>query len=345
MRSTTTKNTDQSEQLGATRSGSTLEVARRVIELEGEAIAALLERLDNSFEALVNQILSSKGRVILSGVGKSGLVAKKIAATLTGTGTAAFFVHPVDAMHGDLGIIDPSDTALLISKSGATEELAALFPTFKRLGVKVACITAQSESQLAKASDVAVTFGLVKEACPFNFTPTSSTTACLVLGDALAIALLTRRGFKRDDFAYLHPGGVLGRTGLMRVSEVMHTGNELPVVKDQTTMNDVIVEIINKRLGLATVVNEEGVLVGIVTDGDLKRILHERATILDLKVADVMTPSPKLVNKNDLVASAVEKMESNPSGPITALIVVDGEGKPEGVVHLHDCLRSQNKDR
>jgi len=341
MQSSTSREIEPGRKKRPAVAGSTLEMARRVVELEAEAIRGLVNRLDESFEALVDLVLSAKGRVVLSGVGKSGLVAKKIAATLTGTGTPAFFVHPVDAMHGDLGIIESRDVALLISKSGATEELAALFPTFKRLGVKVACITSVTESQLAQASDVAVTFGPLKEACPFNFTPTSSTTACLVLGDALAIALLTRRGFKRDDFAYLHPGGVLGRTALLRVSDIMHTGNELPVVSEHATMKEAIVEIIRKRLGLTTVIDENGKLSGIITDGDLKRILHKKSSILDLEVRDVMTASPKLVGKDELVASAVEKMESNPSGPITSLVILDSQGRPEGVIHLHDCLRSR----
>ncbi len=319
---------------------SGVEIARGVLKTEGEAILSLAERLGADFEGAVNRIFACKGRVIVTGAGKSGIVASKIAATLTSTGTPSVFIHPGDAAHGDIGIVDTNDVVLFVSKSGETAELAQLLPVLKRLGVPLISITAQRESPVARASDFVVETGAVSEACPFDLVPTTSTTCALAIGDALAVTLLRRKGFTREDFAFVHPGGVLGQMLNLRVEDVMHTGDELPVVSQDVSMKDAIVEIMDKRLGVTAVVDSQGKLSGIVTDGDIKRILLKSSDIFNVKVGEVMSREPRTVGREELIAGAVKKMEENKPSPITCLVITAPSGEPEGIIHLHDCLRA-----
>jgi len=318
--------------------GVVSEWGREVLTAEGEAVLSLRDRIGAQFEAAVRALLEVQGQVLTSGVGKSGLVAKKIAATLTSTGTPATFVHPVDAVHGDLGIVSNKDAAILLSKSGETPELLGLLPAFQRLGVSIITITCHPASALARGSDCVLDLGRLREACPEDLVPTTSTTAALALGDALAVAVLRMKGFTREDFAFLHPGGVLGRMALLRVSELMHRGDALPRVPRDATLREALLEILKKRLGMTTVVDEQGVLRGVLTDGDLKRILLQGTGALDQPVSKVMSKTPRTVDAEALVAQAVRRMEENEGGAITSLVIVDARGAPEGVIHLHDCL-------
>ncbi len=314
------------------------EWGREVLEAEGRAILNLKEHIGKDFERAVQLLLEVQGQVLTSGVGKSGLVAKKIAATLTSTGTPASFVHPVDAIHGDLGIVTEKDAAILLSKSGETPELLGLLPAFRRRGVSILTITCQPESALARGADCVLDLGRLREACPEDLVPTTTTTAALALGDALAIVLLRMKGFSREDFAFLHPGGVLGRTAMLRVSEVMHHGDALPKVAEDATLHEALLEILNKRLGMTTVVDGRGKLRGVLTDGDLKRILLKGAADLGRPVSEVMSTAPRTIEEDALIAQAVRRMEENEGGAITSLVVVDERGAPRGVIHLHDCL-------
>lgn len=312
--------------------------AREILEAEGRAILDLKERIGKDFERAVHLLLEVQGQVLTSGVGKSGLVAKKIAATLTSTGTPSSFVHPVDAIHGDLGIVTDKDAAILLSKSGETPELLGLLPAFRRRGVPVVAMTCHAESTLARGADCTLDLGRLREACPEDLVPTTSTTAALALGDALAIVLLRMKGFTREDFVFLHPGGVLGRTAMLRVSELMHRGDALPTVREDATLHEALLEILNKRLGMTTVVDAGGMLAGILTDGDLKRILLKGSADLGQPVSKVMSPSPRTIEEDALIAQAVRRMEENEGGAITSLVVVDERGAPRGVIHVHDCL-------
>jgi arabinose-5-phosphate isomerase len=312
--------------------------AREVLDLEGEAVLALKPRIGPEFEAAVRAIASAKGQILTLGVGKSGLVAKKIAATLTSTGTPATFVHPADAVHGDLGIVSGDDAALLLSKSGETAELLELLPALRRHGVLLLTLTCNPASSLGRGSDHVLDLGRPREAGPDDLVPTSTTTAALAMGDALAIVLMRLKGFTREDFAYLHPGGVLGRVALLRVADRMHTGAGLPRVAESATLHDALLEILNKRLGMTTVVDAAGALAGVLTDGDLKRILLRGGADLALPVSSVMSRTPRTIEREALIAQAVRSMEENPGGAITSLVVLDGLGRPEGVLHLHDCL-------
>jgi len=315
------------------------EWGREVLEAEGRAILSLKDRIGKEFERAVQLLLEVQGQVLTSGVGKSGLVAKKIAATLTSTGTPATFVHPVDAIHGDLGIVTEKDAAILLSKSGETPELLGILPAFRRRGVSILAITGQPDSTLARGSDCVLDLGRLREACPEDLVPTTSTTTALALGDALAIVLLRMKGFTREDFAFLHPGGVLGRTAMLRVSELMHRGPLLPRVSESATLHEALVEILNKRLGMTTVVDPAGHLRGILADGDLKRILLAKGSAdLNRPVSEFMTTHPRTIEEDALIAQAVRRMEENEDGAITSLVVVDGRGAPLGVIHLHDCL-------
>ena len=314
------------------------EWAREVLEAEGQAILALKERIGAAFERAVEILLQVHGQVLASGVGKSGLVAKKIAATLTSTGTPATFVHPVDAIHGDLGIVSSRDAAILLSKSGETQELLGLLPAFRRRGVPVITLTSHPGSSLARGSDCVLDLGRMREACPEDLVPTTTTTAALALGDALAIALLKMKGFSREDFVFLHPGGVLGQTAMLRVQDLMHQGEELPRVTEEATLHEALLEILNKRLGMTTIVDGSGALRGILTDGDLKRILLQGETSMSGPVAQVMTRAPRTIEGDALIAHAVRRMEENAGGAITSLVVVGSAGEPLGVIHLHDCL-------
>jgi len=317
-----------------------LELARGVVRGEAAAVAELEGRIGPEFVTAVERLHACRGKVVVAGVGKSGLLAHKIAATLTSTGTPAVFLHPADALHGDAGLFAPGDVALFVSKSGASDELLALLPYLERHGIPLVSIVATPGSPLGRKSDVCLVTGPVREVCPMDLTPTSSITVAQVVGDCLAVALLERRGFRAEDFRFLHPGGVIGRAAARRVEELMHEGEALPRVGEGTGLRDVMLEIMDKRLGITTVVNGSGQLVGVVTDGDFKRILLRQPEPWGLTAAEIMTRQPSTIGREALVAAAVRMMEERPAGPITALVVVDEARIPVGVLHLHDCLRS-----
>jgi len=314
--------------------------AREVIRAEAQALAALEPRVGPEFARAVDVLADCRGKVIVSGVGKSGLIAQKIAATLTSTGTPAVFLHPADAMHGDAGLFAPGEVALFVSKSGASDELLALMPYLDRHAIPLVSIVTQPGSPLARRSDAALVLGPVVEACPLDLTPTTSITLTQVMGDCLAIALMERRGFRPEDFRFLHPGGVIGRAAARRVSELMHAGDALPRVGEAIGLREVMLEILDKRLGITTVVDGAGRLAGVVTDGDFKRMLIRHADPWRLTAAEIMSRSPSTIAPDALVASAVRQMEERAAGPITALVVVDEGRVPVGVLHLHDCLRA-----
>ncbi len=313
------------------------EKAKEVIRKEAKAVLDLEKKIDDQFVRAVELILKCRGRVIVSGMGKSGIIGKKIAATLTSTGTAAFFLHPAEATHGDLGMVRKNDVVIAITKSGDTDELYQLFPLFKRLAVPIITLTGNPKSPVAEKSDVVIDVSVGEEACPYNLIPTSSTTATLVMGDALAIALLDERHFSSEDFALLHPGGQLGRKLLLKVSDIMHTGDQIPVVSEETNMKDVILEMTSKRLGTTTVINGKGELVGIFTDGDLRRLVERTDEIFTLKAKQAMNKNPKIIDGEELAAKALNMMESH---SITSLIITNGKKEPVGIVHLHDILKA-----
>lgn len=317
-----------------------LALAREVVRIEAAAAAALEARLDDGFVTAVETLAACTGKVVVSGVGKSGLIAHKIAATLTSTGTPAVFLHPADALHGDAGLFGPGDAALFVSKSGATEELLALLPYLDRHGIPLVSIVAEPRSAIARRSHAALVTGPLREACPMDLTPTTSVTLAQVMGDCLAVALLEHRGFQPEDFRFLHPGGVIGRAASRRVGELMHDGDALPRIAETAGLRDVMLEIMNKRLGIAAVTSPDGALAGVVSDGDFKRILMAHPDPWGLTAADVMSRHPSTIGRDALVAAAVRQMEERPQGPITALVVVDDAGHPVGVLHLHDCLRA-----
>jgi arabinose-5-phosphate isomerase len=312
-----------------------LERGRRVLRLEREAIAQVEARLDDRFVDAVELIAQSEGRVIVAGVGKTGIVARKIAATLTSTGTPAIFLHPVESVHGDLGLVGPTDVAILISKSGATEELLVLLEELKRLGVQVISITGAVESSLARYSDVVLDASVGEEACPHDLAPTTSTTAALALGDALAVALLERKGFKREDFARLHPGGALGRRLLTRVADVMIT-TDLPTLPRTATMRDAVVQLAERR-GIVMVVDGDGKLEGVLTAGDLTRLMEHEENVFPVPVTRVMNTNPKRATADELASAVVYRMEQH---GIMAMPVLDGSARIAGVVHLHDLMRA-----
>jgi arabinose-5-phosphate isomerase len=314
-------------------------LARKVLETEAAAILALCDRLDGRFDAAVQLLRQCKGRVILTGMGKSGIISHKIAATLTSTGTPAFFLHPAEAIHGDLGVIQSDDCIVALSYSGETDELLRLLETIRRLGARLIAITGGPRSTLAQAADVALDCSVAEEACPMNLVPTASTTAALALGDALAMTLLVEKGFKEEDFANLHPGGKLGKR-LMRVEALMHTGALCPSVRSDSRMRDVIYEMSSKGLGMTCVIDGDGTLLGIITDGDLRRRMERGAEILDATAGDVMTRDPVSVSPATLAAEALNIMEQR---KITAIVVVQGgpAKRVAGVVHLHDLWRME----
>ena len=311
--------------------------AKEVIRKEAKAVLDLEKKIDEEFVKAVELILKCKGRVIVTGMGKSGIIGKKIAATLTSTGTASFFLHPAEAIHGDLGMVRKNDVVIAITKSGDTDELYQLIPIFKRLAVPIITLTGNPNSPVAEKSDVVIDVSVGEEACPHNLIPTSSTTATLVMGDALAIALLDERHFSSEDFALLHPGGQLGRKLILKVADIMHTGDQIPMVSEETNMKDVILEMTSKRLGTTTVVNGKGELVGIFTDGDLRRLVERTDEIFTLKAKQAMTKNPKTIDGNELAAKALNMMESY---SITSLIITNGKKEPVGIVHLHDILKA-----
>ena len=324
----------------AHETGDLLALAREVVRTEAAAVAALESRLGAEFLRAVEILAGIRGKVIVSGVGKSGLIAHKLAATLTSTGTPAVFLHPTDALHGDAGLFVPGDAALFISKSGGSEELLALIQYLERHAIPLVSIIATPRSALATRSQVTLLTGPVREACPMDLTPTTSITLAQVMGDCLAVALLQRRGFRAEDFRYLHPGGVIGGIASRTVGELMRAGDALPKVAENAKLRDTMLEIMAKRLGMTTVVDRAGKLAGVVTDGDFRRILIKHDDPWHLNAADVMTRTPATIDRETLVAGAVRAMEDHQPGPITALVVVDGERRPIGVLHLHDCLRA-----
>lgn len=317
------------------------EQAKRVLRIEAEAVAALIDRVDERFERAIRMILNCNGRVVVTGMGKSGLIGKKIAATLASTGTPALFLHPAEGIHGDLGMVMRGDTVIALSNSGETDELARMLPSLKRLGIGIIALTGHSESTLAKNSDVVIDVSVKEEACPLGLAPTASTTAMLAMGDALAVVLLDQRGFREEDFACFHPGGALGKKLLLRVRDLMHSEDAIPVVSEGTLIKDAIYEISSKKMGVTAVVNASRKLVGIISDGDLRRWMEKTEksgeNLLTKKAKDIMTKNPKVANKDSLAAEAVAIMEKN---SITCLIVADPASVPEGVIHLHDLLKA-----
>ena len=315
-----------------------LETAKRVLRIEAEAIAGLIERLDARFEQAVELLYGCKGRVVVTGMGKSGLIGRKIAATFASTGTPSLFLHAAEAAHGDLGMLVGDDVVLAISTSGETEELLDLLETLKRLGIRLVTLTAKPQSTLAQASEIVLDIAVKEEACSLNLAPTASTAAALAMGDALAISLLERRGFKEEDFAALHPGGKLGKR-LRRLENLMHAGESLPCVVAGAKMPDVIYEMSRKGLGLAAVVDGDRKLLGIITDGDLRRMMQQRPQdALGLSAAECMTKNPVALARTELAASALRVMEEK---RITSVLVVDAERRVEGVVHIHDLWTLQ----
>jgi arabinose-5-phosphate isomerase len=312
--------------------------AERVLRLEAEAIAALVPRLDEGFDQAVELLLRCRGRVIVTGMGKSGLIGRKIAATLASTGTPAYFLHPAEGVHGDLGIVARGDVVVALSNSGETDELLAILPVLKRLGIPIVLLTGSVTSTLARQSEVVLDVAVAEEACPMNLAPTCSTTAALAMGDALAMTLLELRGLRPEDFAALHPRGGLGWRTLFRVADLMHRGEEVPTVSADALMKDVILEMTRKRLGITTVVDREGRLLGVITDGDLRRAHLRPEPIADLTAGQVTTYNPKTVDAGELAAKALEIMETF---AITSLIIVDAERRPTGIIHMHDILRAK----
>lgn len=309
---------------------------KEVIRIESQAVQNLDASINSDFVKTVQKIYESKGRVVFTGMGKSGIIARKIVATLNSTGTAAIFMHPTDALHGDLGMVRKDDIVILISKSGNTEELLTLVPMFKRMGVTLIGMLGNDNSKIGRFCDLILNVAVKEEACPHDLAPTASTTASLVMGDALAVALLEIRGFTAEDFALLHPGGSLGKRLSLKISEIMINGTDIPVVEEKAFIKDAILEITSKRLGMTCVVNDKGMLSGIITDGDLRRLLERSMEIKDLTASEVMTKNPKTISKEFLASFALQQMENF---NITSLIVVDGDSKPEGIVHLHDLVK------
>ena len=316
---------------------SYIDTAKRVIRMESDAVNALGERIDDSFDRACKLLLNCKGRVVITGMGKSGHIGNKLAATLASTGTPAFFVHPGEASHGDMGMITAGDVVIALSNSGSTAELVTLIPLLKLLAVPVIAMTGKPSSDLATSADVHLDVGVEKEACPLNLAPTSSTTVSLVMGDALAIALLEARGFTADDFAFSHPGGALGRRLLLKIDSIMHTGKEIPRINAGAKLSDALLEMSSKALGMTTVLNTDGSLAGIFTDGDLRRAIDRGVNIHQAKIDDVMTANCLSIKPGILAAEALRIMEDN---KITVLVALDDQSKPVGVVHTHDLLKA-----
>jgi len=311
--------------------------AKRVIQIERKALLNIEKRLDSNFSDAVEIIFKCKGRVVVTGVGKSGIIAQKIVATLNSTGTPAIFLHSADSIHGDLGMIQPKDVVICISKSGDTIELIQMLLAIQQFNVKVISIVGDPDSKLNDLSDVIIDASIEQEACPHNLAPTTSTTAALVLGDALAIALLRKKDFTKEEFANYHPGGILGRKMLLRVNELMVRNSGIPKVKDNTLFKDLVFEISSKRLGCTCVVDKNGRLKGIITDGDIRRTLQNYDNVSDIKAKDIMNKSPKTINENMLGETALELMEKY---SITQLVITDKKKVPTGVVHLHDLVKA-----
>jgi arabinose-5-phosphate isomerase len=314
-----------------------LEHGKRVLDIEARAIASLVDRLDDCFTKAVDLLFVCSGKVVVSGMGKSGLIGQKIAATLASTGTPAFFLHPAEGIHGDLGMLARHDTVIALSNSGETEEVLKLLPFVKRLNIPVIALTGRIQSSLAKNSDVTLDVSVSEEACPMGLAPTASTTAMLAMGDALAITLLQKRGLREEDFAQFHPGGTLGRRLLLRVQDLMHQGDAVPRIHSGATVHDALLEMTTKKLGMTTVLDDAGRLFGVVTDGDLRRCLEKGIDLAVAHVHDLASRSPKTITPDALAARAVQIMEEF---SITSLVVLDEHGSVVGVLHLHDLLKS-----
>jgi arabinose-5-phosphate isomerase len=316
-----------------------IEEAKRVLRVEAHSILDLAERIDENFLRAVEILYNCKGRVIFMGMGKSGLVARKIASTFASTGTPAFFIHPAEGMNGDFGMLTKEDVIIAIANSGETRELLEALPLIKRYGNDLITLTGNLKSTLAKAGDVSLDIHVKEEACPLGLAPTASTTATLALGDALAITLMEKRGFRKEDFALLHPGGTLGKRLLLKVEDLMHVGEAFPMVSEKALMKDAIFEITSKRLGVTGVCSGEGHLVGVITDGDLRRALERLSDLPNRKASEVMTRNPKWIEKDALAAKAVQRMEEY---SITSLFVFNSSGDkvPVGIIHLHDLLKA-----
>lgn len=316
--------------------GKILESARRVLRIERQSIDALLGRLGNEFVEAVSLLKTCTGRIVFAGMGKSGLVCRKIAATFASTGSPSLFLHPAEGGHGDLGMLAKGDVLVAVSNSGETQELIRLLPAVKRLGIPIISLTGGATSTLSARADVVLDISVAEEACPLNLAPTASTTVTMALGDALAVALLEARGFTEDDFAFFHPTGALGRR-LLTVSEIMHIGDEIPRVNFDTTMREALFEITSKQLGFTTVQDGEDKLLGIITDGDLRRSLEKESDPLSMTAGEVMTRSPRVIIADALAAKALQVMERN---KITNLVVVDDGDHVAGVIHMHDILKA-----
>jgi arabinose-5-phosphate isomerase len=312
-------------------------LGERVLRMEADAILSLVGKLDERFDRAVELLHRCHGRVIVAGIGKSGLVGRKIAATLASTGTPAYFLHPAEGVHGDLGMVARADVVVALSNSGETDEMLAILPALKRLGVPIVLLTGNPKSTLARQCEVVLDVSVAEEACPMNLAPTSSTTAALAMGDALAMAVLELRGLRPEDYAALHPGGSLGWRALFRVGDLMHTGEAMPMVDERATLDDAILEMTRKGLGMTTVTGADGRLVGVITDGDLRRLRLRGGASDARRAGEVATRSPKTIGADDLAAKALEAME----GRITSLVVVDDTQRPRGVIHLHDILRAK----
>lgn len=323
---------------------SSIEQAKRVLRIEAEAILSLLDKVGENFDKAIDLLIHCRGKVVVTGIGKSGQICRKIAATLASTGTPAFFLHPAEGIHGDLGMVAKEDVSLAISYSGETDELIGILPMVKRLGVPIISMTGNMQSTLARVSDVVLDLNVPEEACPLGLAPTASTTATLAMGDALAVALLEKRGFKESDFALLHPGGTLGRKLLFKVKDLMKVEEEIPLVNIRSDMRETLMEITSKHLGTTGVVDDSGKLVGIITDGDLRRCLRkitekttEKTTDFFSQTAfDLMTKNPKTIDQEELASKALHVMEKH---TITCLFVVDSDSRPTGILHLHDLIR------
>ena len=315
-----------------------IDQAKNILRIEAEAVSALINRIDEAFAEAVDIMSLCTGKIVVTGMGKSGLIGKKIAATLASTGSPALFLNPAEGSHGDVGMVSKGDVVLAISNSGETEEIIRILPTLKRLDIRIIAMTGNSQSILSKMSDVSLDVSVKEEACPMGLAPTASTTATLAMGDALAITLLNKKGFTEEDFAFFHPGGNLGRKLLLTVEDLMHTGEAVPSVHSGTLMKKAIIEISSKRLGITSVVDDNNKLLGVITDGDLRREIEKRGSdFFSLRAGDIMTHRPKTITKNMLAAKAVSLMEKN---SITVLIVADEKDNIEGVIHLHDLLKS-----
>jgi arabinose-5-phosphate isomerase len=318
-----------------------IEQAKKVLRIESDAIASLIDRLDENFDRAVDLIMNCKGRVVVTGMGKSGHIGNKIAATLASTGTPALFLHPAEGIHGDLGMVTKGDLVIALSNSGETEELSRMLPSLKRIGIKIVALTGKIDSTLARNSDVVIYVGVKEEACPLGLAPTASTTATLAMGDALAVVLLNRKGFREEDFACFHPGGSLGKRLLLRVRDIMHTGDAVPRVSVDTLIRDAIYEISSKKMGVTAVLDPAGKLLGVISDGDLRRWMERTEktgeNLLAKKAGDIMTHDPKVIAKDALAAEAMAIMENN---SITCLMILDADRRPEGVIHLHDLLKA-----